>query len=51
MYVSNVPHAEVEKITTNRRGFPCYLDGVEPAVAIEGKADDVCWVLVPAGID
>lgn len=28
-----------------------YLDGVEPAVAIEGKADDVCWVLVPASID
>lgn len=27
------------------------LDGVEPAVAIEGKADDVCWVLVPASID
>lgn len=29
----------------------CYLDGVEPAVAIEGEADDVRWVLVPAGID
>jgi len=29
----------------------CYLDRVEPAVAIEGEADDVRWVLVPAGVD
>lgn len=29
----------------------CYLDRVEPAVAIEGEANDVCWVLVPAGVD
>lgn len=37
---------------TSRRGFLVfYLDGVEPAVAIEGEADDVCWVLVPASVD
>lgn len=37
---------------TNIRGFPvCYLNRVEPAVAIEGKADDMRWVLVPAGVD
>lgn len=29
----------------------CYLDGVEPAVAVEGETDDVCWVLVPASVD
>ena len=30
---------------------PTYLDGVEPAVAVEGEADDVGGVLVPAGVD
>lgn len=29
----------------------CYLDRVEPAVAVEGEADDVRRVLVPAGVD
>lgn len=29
----------------------CYLNRVEPAVAIEGKPDDMRRVLVPAGVD
>lgn len=29
----------------------CYLNRVEPAVAIEREADDVRWVLVPSSID
>lgn len=37
---------------TRISAFPvCYLNRVEPAVAIEGKADDMRWILVPAGVD
>lgn len=28
-----------------------HLDRVEPAVAVEGKADDMRWILVPASVD